>query len=330
MRSGILFMEKGFLHYGVFLGLCLASACAVAQTRELSVATPNGFRRAILAESDKPRATPRPLVLVLHGHTGSADQVLGLKRQSPSPLAQWVDIAERDDMLVVALDGAKGSDGEQGWNDCRRDASNNPQTDDVTFARNVVKKLVESGQADPARIYAMGMSNGGMMAFRLGQQMPELAAFAATSASMAADSQCADKIPEKVSALIIAGDADPLVPWRGGQVKFGISTARGGVMPVPTSFSIWASAHQLDARKAVQKELKPQFRNDRTSGRLFYFGASPEASPVTLLEIENGGHVEPSLEHRYRSLYLQLMGQQSSVVESAELAWNFFRNKTRS
>jgi polyhydroxybutyrate depolymerase len=324
------FMEKGFLHCAALPGLLLASVVVSAQTRELSIATPNGFRRVILAESDKPRAATRPLVIVLHGHAGSADQVLGLKRQTPSPLAQWVDIAERDDIIVVALDGAKGSDGEQGWNDCRRDASNNPQTDDVAFARNVVKKLVDSGKADPARIYAMGMSNGGMMAFRLGQQMPELAAFTATSASMAADSLCAERIPEKVAALIISGDADPLVPWRGGQVKFGISAARGGVMPVPTSFSIWASAHQLDARKAVQKEMPPQFRNDLTRGRLFYFGSSPEASPVTLLEIENGGHVEPSLEHRYRTLYLRLMGQQSSVVEAAELAWNFFRNKSRS
>ena len=100
-------------------------------------------------------------------------------------------------------------------------------------------------------------------------------------------------------------------------------------MPVPTSFSIWAAAHQLDARKAVQKELPPQFRNDQTRGRLSYFGASPEASPITLLEVENGGHVEPSIEHRYRTLYLRVVGPQSSVVESAAFAWSFFRNKSR-
>ncbi|MGH8494187.1 MAG: alpha/beta hydrolase family esterase [Moraxellaceae bacterium] len=322
-------MGKGFLRCAFLLLLLLEPTLLFAQTRELSILTPNGYRRAVLAESNKPATTPRPLVLILHGHTGSADQALGLKRQSPSPLAQWVDIAERENILVVALDGARGSDGEQGWNDCRKDAVNNPQTDDVLFARATVKKLVEAGLADPSRIYAMGMSNGGMMAFRLGVQMPELAAFAATSASMAADSVCAGKVPDKVSALIISGDADPLVPWRGGQVKFGQSAARGGVMPVPTSFSIWAAAHQLDARKALQKDLPAQFRNDKTRGKLFYFGASAEASPVTLLAVEGGGHAEPSLEHRYRTLYLRLMGQQSSVVESAEFAWSFFRNKSR-
>ncbi len=322
-------MGNGFLRYGFLLFLLLEPGRLWAQTRELSILTPNGYRRAILAEADQPSTKLRPVVLLMHGHAGSADQALGLKRQSPSPLAKWVDIAERENILVVALDGARGSDGEQGWNDCRKDALNNPQTDDVVFARATVKRLVETGLADPTRIYAMGMSNGGMMAFRLGLQMPELAAFAAASASMAADSVCPGRVPDKVAALIIGGNADPLVPWRGGQVKLGRSAARGGVMSVPTSFSVWAAARQLDARNAVQKEIPPQFRNDQTKGRLYYFGGSPEASPVTLLEVENGGHVEPSLEHRYRTLYLRLMGQQSSVVESAEFAWSFFRNKSR-
>lgn len=327
-------MEKGFPGLRLcpllsLLCLLLPSALAMAGSNELTLATPNGLRKAILVEADKPRAALRPLVLLFHGHTGSAEQALGQKRLSPSPLAQWVEIARRDDVLVVALDGAKGSDGEQGWNDCRKDAVNNPRTDDVAFARAVARKLVDEKRADPARVYAMGMSNGGMMAFRLGQQMPELAAFVAVSAAMAADSACPEPVPATVDALIISGDADPLVPWKGGQVKFGRSAARGGVIPVPTSFSIWAAAHELDARKAVTRELPPQFRNDSTRGRISFFGTSPAASPVTLVQVENGGHVEPSLEHRYRTLYLRVVGQQSSVFESAEFAWDFLRNKKR-
>lgn len=322
-------MEKGFPRPLCCLLLLLLPLLAEAGSSELTLATPNGLRKAVMVEAGKPRSSLRPLVLLFHGHTGSAEQALGLKRLSPSPLAQWVDIAERDDVLVVALDGARGSDGEQGWNDCRKDALNNPKTDDVAFARAVVKKLVDEKRADPARIYAMGMSNGGMMTFRLAQEMPELTAFAAVSAAMAADSLCPEPAPAAVDALIISGDADPLVPWKGGQVKFGRSAVRGGVIPVPTSFSIWAAAHGLDARKAQTRELPPQFRNDSTRGRISFFGATPAASPVTLVEVENGGHVEPSLEHRYRTLYLRIVGQQSSIFESAEFAWDFLKNKKR-
>jgi polyhydroxybutyrate depolymerase len=327
-------MEKGFpglrrLWLLPLLCLLLPPPLAIAASSELTLATPDGLRKAILVEADKPRAALRPLVLLFHGHTGSAEQVLGQKRLSPSPLAQWVEIARRDDVLVVALDGAKGSDGEQGWNDCRKDALNNPRTDDVAFARTVAKKLVDEKRADPARIYAMGMSNGGMMAFRLGQQMPELAAFVAVSAAMAADTSCTEAVPSTVDALIIAGDADPLVPWKGGQVKFGRSAPRGGVIPVPTSFSIWAAAHELDARKVQSREIPPQFRNDSTRGRIAFFGSSPATSPVTLVQVENGGHVEPSIEHRYRTLYLRVVGPQSSIFESAEFAWDFLKNKKR-
>lgn len=327
-------MEKGFpglrrLGFILLSWLLLSPLPAMADSSELTLATPDGLRKALLVEADKPRAGLRPLVLLFHGHTGSAAQVLGEKRLSPSPLAQWVEIAKRDDVLVVALDGAKGADGEQGWNDCRRDALNNPHTDDVAFARAVARKLIDEKRADPARIYAMGMSNGGMMVFRLGQQMPELTAFVAVSAAMAADSVCPEPAVAAVAALIISGDADPLVPWKGGQVKFGRSAPRGGVIPVPTSFSIWAAAHELDARKAQSREIPPQFRNDATRGRISFFGASPVASPVTLVQVENGGHVEPSLEHRYRTLYLRVVGQQSSIFESAEFAWDFLKNKKR-
>lgn len=323
-------MEKGFLHRRGLLFACLLAWAlpATADTRDLRFSTPNGWRSAVLAESATPRKTPRPLVLVLHGHGGSAGQALGLKRLSPSPLAGWVELAEKEDLLVAAIEGAKGADDEQGWNDCRKDAVNNPRTDDVVVVRTLVKKLVAEGRADPERIYAIGMSNGGMMAFRLALQMPELAAFASVSGSMAADSLCPEAPPPHVAALIINGDADPLVPWRGGQVKFGRSSARGGVMPLPTVFSSWAAANQLDARKAQMKEMPPQFRNDMTRAKVFYFGSSPDASPVTLVEVENGGHVEPSLEHRYRSMYLRVVGLQSSAFETSDYAWAFFRNKT--
>ena len=216
--------------------LCLLAALAQAGTHEIRVATPDGERPALVVEADSPGPAPRPLVLLLHGHMGSAAQALGMKHFSPSPLSAWVDIARRDDIVVAALDGNRGSDGEQGWNDCRGDAGNNPHSDDVAYARAVVKQLEAEGRVDPARIYAMGMSNGGMMAFRLGLEMPELAAFAAVSASMAADSRCPEPPPAQTAALIISGDADPLVPYLGGQVHFGRGAPRGGVIPVPAAF----------------------------------------------------------------------------------------------
>jgi polyhydroxybutyrate depolymerase len=309
--------------------LCLLAAFAQAGTREIRVATPDGERPALVVEVDSPGRAPRPLVLLLHGHMGSAAQALGMKRFSPSPLSAWVDIARRDNIVVAALDGNRGSDGEQGWNDCRGDAGNNPHSDDVAYARAVVKQLVAEGRADPARVYAMGMSNGGMMAFRLGLEMPELAAFAAVSASMAADSRCPELPSAQTAALIISGDADPLVPYQGGQVHFGRGAPRGGVIPVPAAFAAWAQAHHHEVAAARRLLLPAQLQGDATAAEAGFFGSTPARSDVVLVRVEGGGHVEPSLAHRYRPFYLHIVGPQSSAFESAQFAWDFFRNKSR-
>jgi len=141
-------------------------------------------REYLLVAPDRSPGAPRPLVLVLHGHLGTAANALGGGRV-PSPLSAWLDIAERDNVLVAALQGLKGSDNRTGWHDCRSDADNNPQVDDVAFASRVAKKLLDDGRADAKRIYVMGMSNGAIMTLRLALEMqPAPAAVAAKPPAM--------------------------------------------------------------------------------------------------------------------------------------------------
>ncbi len=304
-------------------------AALPADMHEMDVHTVDGVRQAIIVDPE-PSAKPRPLVLVLHGHMGSAAQALGLKRFGSSPLSVWVTIARREHLIIAALDGRRGGDGQQGWNDCRSDADDNPKTDDVAFARTVVQQLVANHQADPSRIYAMGMSNGAMMSYRLGMELPELTAFAAASGSMAASSECQGKPTANVSVLMIEGDADPVVPYAGGTVGFAHRMPRGDVIPIETTFALWAKAHQQDPTHAMQMFLKPQLGDDATSGIVQYFGTSPAKSSLTFVHVVGGGHVEPSLSQRYGPLYLHLVGPQSSIFESAEWAWQFFKDKVHS
>jgi polyhydroxybutyrate depolymerase len=308
--------------------LCAASPLLRAeQPRELRVTTPDGPRRALLVDGGRGTAQ-RPLVLLFHGHGGSAENVVGTGGLAPSPLSTWVDIARREGLMVVALEGLKGSDHQRGWRDCRADADDNqPVADDLAFARAVVAQLQQEGRVDPARLYAMGMSNGGMMVLRLGLQMPELAAVVAVSASMASDSRCPEPPRADTALLIISGDADPLVPFAGGQVGFRKAKPRGGVIAVPEVFTRWARAHGQDPSAASETVLKPGLPADTTVARLRFTGPSLAQSPVAFVQVVGGGHVEPSLAHRYGGLYLRLVGPQSSAFESAELAWTFLKDK---
>ena len=212
-----------------------------------------------------------PWVLVLHGHGGSAERALGLDG-NPSPLAVWLDIAEREGLVVAAFDGAKGGDGRQSWDDCRADAPGNPSTDDVAFARSVRARLEREDSVDPARVYAVGMSNGGFMAFRLALELdPPLAAVAALSSSMAANALCGPP-GRPISVLMVAGTADPILPYGGGQVTL-LGRPRGGSIGVEDAAEAWRRADRFAApptRAAIPHRCgtdDPTRRHGRCGGR---------------------------------------------------------------
>jgi polyhydroxybutyrate depolymerase len=264
------------------------------------------------------------LILLLHGHLGTAANALG-RGARPSPLAAWLDIVDREQVLVAALQGARGTDHNTGWNDCRLDSPGNPKVDDVAFAARVVQQLVASGRADPKRIYVMGMSNGGVMAYRLAQQLrPAPVAIAAVSSSMARDSACKEALP-KVSVLLINGTADPIMPYAGGGVGvFGHST--GNVIGAAATRDFWLRADGLEHAKPVSSSF-PNLPASGTLALKTVYG--PDRGPqVEMISIQDGGHVEPSLRYHYGRLYARLVGNQNQDFESAEEAWSFFRNKS--
>jgi polyhydroxybutyrate depolymerase len=284
-----------------------------------SVQTKDGKRTYLLAQPKAFRSSPRPLIILLHGHTGSASQTLGQGR-SASPMAEWLTIADREGLIMAALDGSPGGDGRRGWNDGRPDAPGNPKTDDVAFVQVVIDKLEKEDQVDPKRVFLMGMSNGGIMCFRLALELKSpIAGFAAICSSMPPG--LLERRPShKISTLLIDGTADPLVPYGGGQVQF-FGYRRGAVASIDASLNFWLKADGLTGRPG--ETAIPG--SGPTHARTYQYGkGNPQ---VELIKIEGGGHVEPSKTHNLGPLYLRLVGKQNHDLETAEVAWAFFRDK---
>lgn len=308
--------------------LLLAGPAAASTLETLELPRPEGARSVIfvLPEAKKKPAL-RPLVVLMHGHSGSAAQLLG-QRRTTAPLSRWLDIADRDDVLLAAPEGAKGSDDKQGWNDCRADADSNPRTDDVGLVRDIIDRAVAQYRADPARVYVMGMSNGGFMTFRLAIEMPDrLAAVAVVSASMAAVSECNAPV-KPVSLLVIAGDADPLVPFGGGDVRIWSTRSRGSALGVEKAVNGWRELAKLPERLAVVTTFAHDEQSGDTSAKRIKWGADPKQVQVELIVVHNGGHVEPSTSQRIGALYRSIVGKQNADFEAAEEAWAFFRTRT--
>lgn len=153
--------------------------------------------------------TPTPLVVGLHGGFGSGRQFERDNGLKPA-------LAERA-MLGVFPDGVAGPlTGIRTWNAGNCCAySMNTDVDDVGFIDALVKRLRRQYTVDPARIYAIGHSNGGMLSFRLGCDLPGVFAAIASVAGAVDDTRRCQP-GHRLNVLVIHGYRDRNVPYAGG------------------------------------------------------------------------------------------------------------------
>ena len=100
---------------------------------------------------------PAPLVVMLHGGFGSAEQA--------EDAYGWDAQAERGGFLVAYPDGLGRAWNTVGGGCCGQPAKRG--VDDVAFISAMVRRIQDQSAIDPRRIYATGISNGGIMAYRL-------------------------------------------------------------------------------------------------------------------------------------------------------------------
>jgi polyhydroxybutyrate depolymerase len=168
--------------------------------------------------------TNAPIVILLHGHSGSHNELLGLNSNGvndPSivaPYREWLHLAQLNNVILIVPNGYNIGDTIKGWNDCRADGVGNSEQNDVLFISTLIDNIVNTYQANANRVYANGTSNGGHFCIRLAEEIPEkITAFAAIVSSNAVNSECATgTLP--VSAMFMNGTSDPLCPYKGGQM----------------------------------------------------------------------------------------------------------------
>jgi len=306
----------------------LPCALHAATITSIDMSRPEGARHYLMAEPQQPAAGKRPLVLILHGHAGSANLVFGRERLRV-PMQQWLAIADREQVLVIAPDGAKGGDNKSGWNDCRADATTSPKTDDVGFIGALIDKAIAEHGADPSRVYVMGMSNGGGMTYRLGVELgSRLAGIAAMAAVWPAKSICpAPSTPLPV--MVIHGTADKIVPYGGGDIGGMLLHGRGTSLPVEQTLALWRKLDQLPDAATQDADLPHRKESGNTTAHRYVWGSDPRGLQVEFFRVDKGGHTEPSIQHRLQWYADFLLGAQNADFESAEEAWRFFRDKRR-
>ncbi|MFD1141570.1 alpha/beta hydrolase family esterase [Larkinella insperata] len=263
------------------LFLSIISGSAYSQTVTDSVLIEGHYRTFHFLKPAKPGAS---LVFVLHGSGGNG---LG-NRKGASKLEA---IAPDENILLVYPDGYK-----RYWNECRKtaqSAANLENINDNAFFDAMIAYFRKNHRIDPKRVFAVGTSGGGHMAYKLALTMPEK--FRAVTALIAnlPDTNNLD-CPEKrvaVPILIVNGTADQTNPYEGGEVRSnGISL--GLVRSTDRTFRYWSEL--AGYRQQPTQTLLPD--NDPNDGKTIerYTHQAKGKPEVTLLKVIGGKHDYPN------------------------------------
>jgi len=162
---------------------------------------------------------PAPVVFVLHGGGG--------RPQAIARRTDWTQAADQHGFVVVFPEGSASPSGRGGtWN--VGSGWTSASSDDIGYVAAILKDIGHNVQVDPTRVYATGVSMGGVLSYRLACEMSDtFAAIAPVSATMV-EPDCKPTSP--VAILHIHGTDDDRIPLHGGH---GQKTASKRSWPAP-------------------------------------------------------------------------------------------------
>ena len=241
------------------------------------------------------------LVVVLHGGFGTAAQA----QQSYG----WDAKADAEGFVVVYPNGT-----DRAWNAgtcCGR-----PQTagiNDVKFLGAVIDEVTKTENVVPDHVYATGISNGGMMAYRLACELPgKVAAIGPVAATMTVP--CENPQPRPTGVLHIHGLDDQNVPYAGGVGTKGV--AKDSRPSVPSVIERWRAIDGCTGAPSTA-----------TSGAVTTVTSASCAAGtlVELVTVAGAGHqwpgsAPPSAAAR-RALDLD---EPSTALDATAVLWDFF------
>jgi polyhydroxybutyrate depolymerase len=152
--------------------------------------------------------TPVPLLIGLHGRTGSASQF--------AADTGIVGFGQEMGFITLFVDGAfDDPTGIRSWNSgscCSPAIENN--IDDVKLISIIIEKLILDLSIDKTRIWAVGFSNGGMMAYRLACELSSKITAIGVGGGALVNYPCSPTSP--VSLIHLHGQLDEVIPIDGG------------------------------------------------------------------------------------------------------------------
>ena len=298
--------------------LLLCAACLAQDTKPLTMEFGGKTRTYLLHIPPKHnKARLAPLVLVFHGGGGNGNQIM---RQTG-----FNELADQHGFIVAYPDGYKGN-----WNDGRGIPmwpAHKEQIDDMGFISTLIEHLVKMLNVDRNRVYATGISNGGLISWRLGCEMSDKLAGIAPVARTLTEKMAMSCNPSRpLPVLMVMGVDDALVPWQGGDQNMGQGITVK-VLSAQQTVAHWVKHNGCAAKPSIT-ELPDRDPQDGTRVRREAYGWCTAGANVVLYAIEGGGHTWPKLKSAGEPLVdaatAERLGKTSRDLIASEVIWGFF------
>lgn len=254
-------------------------------------------------------ARPAVLVMAFHGGGGHAAHMADDERYG------LIAKAEREGFIVVFPNGySKFPRGRLAtWNagGCCGDARDR-NSDDVGFVRALVDEIGAQVRIDRQRIFATGMSNGGMMAYRLACEAADLFRAVASVAGTEAQADCRPARPIPVLHIHARNDTHVLFDGGAGPDAFRDSAKVMNFVSVPETVARWVKRNRCDSR--------PRRVLDKPGAYCDEYSGCAETATVRLCVTEAGGHSWPGAQTTRR-------GKEgaSQALLANDVIWDFFK-----
>ena len=257
--------------------------------------------------------TPLPLVILLHGGGGNAQQAL-----KTYPLAP---VADREGFLLVAPNGTGPIRREilRTWNvGWGFGYAQRNHIDDAGFVRALILQLAKDYPVDRARVYLTGLSNGAILCHSAAAANSDLVAGIAPVVGCAGGGESAKltfpQTPQRaLNVILFNGGLDRHIPLKGGLQELHAEDQARYVCSAQESARFWVNANGCNPTPQVE-ELPEQkaTRYTWTGGR--------HSTQVVLWVLHNQGHAWPGGKAPRAS-----SDQCTTLVKAHEVLWQFFQ-----
>lgn len=242
------------------------------------------------------KSSPAPLMLSFHGRAGQG--------KGQEKLTNFDALSDQKGFVVVYPDGLYRS-----WNaGVGAGPAESRDIDDVGFVSALIDKLSKELAIDRGRIYASGMSNGGILTQRLGCELSgKLAAIASVAGPMGSKIAANCKPSRPVPVLEMHGTADPIVHMDGT-----FAQGPGRTLSVDETIAGWVARNGC-ATKPRLSDLGGGVSSEA-------YGSCKEGAEVILYRIDGAGHTWAG---GWQYLPAVIVGPTNRQIDASKIIWEF-------